>query len=651
MKPVWPILFCLLLSVFFKYEKSNATPISGIINSYHRATAIINYGTYNSYSYSGITLQDITGLSVGDRIMIIQMKGATISSANNSSFGNITDLGNAGKYEFSSICGFLNNTVVLSNHLLHTYDVSLLQVVRVPVYTDAEVTGTLTAQPWDATSGLGGVLALEVNGTLTLNAGINANGAGFKGGSLVSFSNCSFFTNSTAYIYAPASTLTSNANGAYKGEGLNVTVASFEGGRGKQANGGGGGNNHNSGGGGGSNYGAGGNGGNYTGTGSFPCNGTNAGIGAVALNGYGYSSLSKRIFLGGGGGSGHANNPEGTPGGDGGGIVYIKAAVVMGNGNSITANGTQGTNSSLSPNPLNEARGDGGGGGGAGGVLLLDVAAFTGTINMEASGAGGSTVGFQNSCTGPGGGGGGGVIWSSISLPGTVSTNVNGGISGIVRVSAVYDPPCEGSANNASAGGDGVVQTGFVAPQGTNTINCDILPINLLQQFTGKRTAQTIQLKWLLANTEAIKKLVLEKKTGNAGFYPLKEQIHPAVADGYFVDEKNAEPVTYRLLLLAENGSSQYSHHLFFDADKTQVFNLYPNPASENVTILLPPHTNGKTMITITDVNGRQLWQQEFFMQREQTTVVLSLKQLSAGMYQLRLTNNNRQFIAKLLKQ
>jgi hypothetical protein len=600
---------------------------------------------------SGVTLENITGLSVGDKVMIIQMKGATITTTNNSTFGNISSLGNAGKYEFSTICGFLNNTVVLSNHLLNSYDVSMIQVIRVPVYTNAEVTGTLTAQAWDAATGVGGVLAFEVTGTLTMNANIHTDGAGYKGGELLQFPNCSYFTTASAFFYNSTAVLSSNANGALKGEGVNTVTATYSGGKGKQANGGGGGNNHNTGGGGGANYGAGGNGGNYTGTGSFPCLGTNAGIGGAEIGTYGYAAGTNKIFLGGGGGSGHANNPEGTPGGDGGGIIYIKAATVVGNGYSITAKGTQGINNDLAPNLLNEARGDGSGGGGAGGVVLLDVATFSGNVTVEANGADGSTVGFQNTCMGPGGGGGGGVIWSAAGLPVNVTTNVAGGISGFVRYLDAYNAPCEGSANGATAGSNGVVQTGFAAPQGTNTISCDILPLDLLKQFTGKRTNQQIQLNWVLANAAQVKKIVVEKKIGNASFQPITEIISPATVNGFFVDEQSYNTATYRLLVYALNGNSQYSHSLFFDAGEQLSFNLYPNPVTDQVTIQLPATGNGKNIVTITDVNGKQLLQQQFFMQQIQSTLRLSVSPLPAGIYHLRLQNNGRQYSSKFIKQ
>ncbi|HTH32732.1 MAG TPA: hypothetical protein VL946_15380, partial [Lacibacter sp.] len=162
------ITTCLSLLAFFTPQKSEGQTISGVINSYHNVTGITNYGTYNSYSYSGITLESIAGLSTGDRVLIIQMKGATITSTNSSSFGNISSIGNAGKYEFSSICGFLNNTIVLSNHLLHSYDVTGVQVVRVPVFSDVTVNGTLRAAEWDPVSETGGVIAFEASGTVTL---------------------------------------------------------------------------------------------------------------------------------------------------------------------------------------------------------------------------------------------------------------------------------------------------------------------------------------------------------------------------------------------------------------------------------------------------------------------------------------------------
>nr|WP_294904251.1 T9SS type A sorting domain-containing protein [uncultured Lacibacter sp.] len=652
------ITICLSLFAFLSPQESKGQTISGVINSYYNVTGITNYGTYNSYSYSGITLQSVTGLSAGDRVLIIQMKGATITSSNSSSFGDVSSIGNAGKYEFSSVCGFLNNTIVLSNHLLHTYDVASVQVVRVPVYTDVTVTGTVRATEWDPVSETGGVIAFEASGTVTLNAAISADSAGFKGGGLFvnTTDRCG---EETGYYYSLAQSSGSNLGGSPKGEGVAYYIANREYGRGRQSNGGGGANVDNTGGGGGSNYGTGGNGGEKNN--SFWCSANTVGLGGMALNLLGYpasvtaTSTNNKIFLGGGGGCGEMNNiysgttGAGTPGGDGGGIVFIKASTLVGNGFNISANGAQGVNPVL---PVKtEAAGDGGGGGGAGGVVLLQVNNFSGNLSVQARGANGSNAGFQDQCPGPGGGGGGGVIWSSGALPGTVTTNVNGGASGIIKNAPSHNPPCEGSANGAVAGSAGLVQSGFVAPQGNNTINCSILPLDLLKQFTGKRSIHTVQLSWVLTSIDNVQKVVLERKTGNEQFEKIAEQKNPLSVNGFYADEATNFNVTYRLVVYTLNGERQYSNHLFFEVAERKTFQLYPNPAKDDVTIYLPANFTGKTRIVVTDITGRQLINQQLFISSLQNRVPVSVKQLSAGIYNIRLENKEESYSAKLLKQ
>jgi hypothetical protein len=645
------IFTCLLLTAFFIPYKSEGQTISGVINSYHNVTAIVN-GTHNSYSYTGITLESISGLLTGDRVLIIQMKGATIDQTNASSFGDISSManvGNAGKYEFSSICGFLNNTIVLSNHLLNTYDVASVQVIRVPVFTNVTVGGTLLATEWNSVSETGGVIAFEATGTITLNANISSDSAGFKGGPL--------FRNTTAHCGSQLAWyygLTGN-QGAPKGEGIAAFISNKEYGRGKQANGGGGGNEDNTGGGGGSNYAAGGNGGNKSYAGL--CNSTTCGEPGLALSGFGYSLSNNRVFLGGAGGNGESNNnyggasvSEGTPGGDGGGLIFIKANELIGNGFTISANGAQGVNPDL---PVKtEAAGDGGGGGGGAGAVMLNITTYTGSVTIQAKGANGSNAGFQAQCPGPGGGGGGGVIWTTSTLPANVTTSVVGGTAGIIKpTSYVPAPSCLGDPNGATAGTAGIVQSGFVAPQSTNTIDCSILPADLLKQFIGKRNSTNVQLNWELRNKDAVQKIVLEKRTGTEAFKTVHEQFDPQTINGFYVDEKNNSNVTYRLVIYALNGERQYSNHVFFEANERKTFHLYPNPANDDVTIQLPANFSGKTNVVVTDITGRQVINEQLFIQSSQINTVVSVKQLPAGIYNIRLENKDESYSAKLLKQ
>ncbi|PSR01123.1 MAG: hypothetical protein BRD50_09200 [Bacteroidetes bacterium SW_11_45_7] len=150
--------------------------ISGTINNYAEVTNI------NVTSCS--TLVEVSsagGFSAGDRVVMIQMKGASINTTNTSSYGSVVNYENAGNYEFADVTDVNGNTVVLRAPLSRNYmPVDFVQLIRVPTYNNATVTTNLSAPAWDGTTG--GVLALEVSGNLTLNADMDMNGKGFRGG-------------------------------------------------------------------------------------------------------------------------------------------------------------------------------------------------------------------------------------------------------------------------------------------------------------------------------------------------------------------------------------------------------------------------------------------------------------------------------------
>ena len=295
------------------------------------------------------------------------------------------------------------------------------------------------------------MLAFECLGTLTLNAEINVTGLGFRGGGITTSSySCSAFSNVTDYYYN-----ISDGRGAKKGEGVARYISGKTSGRGAQANGGGGSNDHNGGGGGGANGAAGGLGGERIPASPFTCKCTAPGEGGKANT---YSNTVNRIFLGGGGGSGHENNiGEGTSGVNGGGIVIVKATALMGNGQTINANGAPGPVPSF----------DGAGGGGAGGTILLDVGSYSGSLTVNANGTdGGGVYGSGSSnCNGPGGGGSGGVLWvSQGSLPTAITYSATGGQSG-TTLGSMQSNCTVGGTNGATNGTAGITLTSLTMVQ------------------------------------------------------------------------------------------------------------------------------------------------------------------------------------------
>ncbi|MCW3104085.1 MAG: hypothetical protein JWO09_2525 [Bacteroidetes bacterium] len=488
-----------------------------IVNEYTGVTANVAAGaTSISVTASSLNANGrFTGnLAPGDLIMIIQMQGATIlgqpdagvpaiSDPNDPTWGTVTSYNNSGRYEYAEVLAVPNaTTITVDCGLTYSYTATgKTQVVRVPRYNSLTLTapGVLTCQAWSGTTG--GVLAVEVLGNTTMNAGskINTTGTGFRGGAVFTTTG-----RTTTGLYSCASLDV----GTNKGEGIAGYDTDYTpyGGkfcRAAPANAGGGGNVWNTGGGGGGNA---GNTAAWTGQGNPNTSGagwtaawnlespgfatsTSSGGGR---GGYSFSSSNQnattlgpgtpgvtnawggsyrynlgglggrpldysggRIFLGGGGGAGEQDNGQAGAGGRGGGIIYfVTYGTFTGTGNdSIISDGAVGGSTNISgSNPGKDA----GGGAGAGGTIILNTTGVVSGVAIRANGGIGgfqlqNTSGFFNltEAEGPGGGGGGGYIAVA---NGTPAQQANGGNSGYTQSSQLS----EFLPNGATMGGAGL---------------------------------------------------------------------------------------------------------------------------------------------------------------------------------------------------
>ena len=188
--------------------------LSGVVNTYYPGTASVAAGVLNTCIAVGASRGSATLIANGDLLLVIQMQDADIDSTNTGNYGGATGTGagatavNAGKYEFVRAMsavgtgGCAAGQVPITgsganNGLLNSYANSnataakgqaRFQVVRVPQYSTATLNG-VTAAPWVTNTaapiglGTGGVLAIDVAGTLTVNTGVAASvdGQGFRG--------------------------------------------------------------------------------------------------------------------------------------------------------------------------------------------------------------------------------------------------------------------------------------------------------------------------------------------------------------------------------------------------------------------------------------------------------------------------------------
>lgn len=455
----------------------NPAAVSGVINTYYPSpAAAAASGTSIPVGAVSNAESALTPIAAGDLLLIIQMQDAAINTTNGSKYGSGISgqgggflSGGAGYYEYVVAANSVSTsggTIAITTALTRTYNSGAptvsrgkqtYQVVIVPQYSSATVSGTLRAAVWDGTSG--GIVILDVAGTLDMGGGtISAAGKGFRGGLGRSLTG-------GAGANIDYRVMTSNNNGGSKGEGIvgtpryvwdgllgvNTGVEGYPSGangRGAPGNAGGGStdgnpasNDQNSGGGGGGNGGDGGQGGNSW--------SSNLNVGGVGGIGFSPSAAANRLVMGGGGGAGSSNNSaESTSSGaSGGGIVLIRAGAISGSG-TISANGDNAQNSS--PNCC----GDGAGGGGAGGSIIVTAdnsSGFSGITANARGGKGGNTL-VATSAHGPGGGGGGGIIYGNGSFG---STGVSGGAYGTTVTGT--------NAYNAEAGSSGVINTSISA--------------------------------------------------------------------------------------------------------------------------------------------------------------------------------------------
>lgn len=462
------------------------------------------------------------GLSAGDLLMIYQAQGASINITNTLSYGEVTALNGAGTYELARVASVAGNVITLSCATKQAYSlVGHVQIVRVPQYTTLTVNpgASVAAVHWGAPEfgGVdpsaserrrGGFNALLANNIIN-NGSINANGAGFRGGTRDNNT-----TGPDANFYTDFVTQ-SDALSAEKGEsiaGYRVDYDTLGGryGRGAAANGGGGGNAHNAGGGGGAN------GGNlanwFRGAGVMESSGS-CGTIAWTLDPNYLANNSALTNSSGGGHGGYtfglseqdactygpsypasfispgvpAENVSNTNwGGDNRGAIgglggrpvtstTFQNRIIFGGGggagdgnNNASNDGGDGggivfllTSAAISGTGNIQANGqtalntiasgnDAPGGGGGGGTILIQSPAINAQAIQANGGAGGNQIIGNNESEGPGGGGGGGVVAIKATTDASIK-EVSGGKFGTSDSSSVTEFP----ANGATSGNEG----------------------------------------------------------------------------------------------------------------------------------------------------------------------------------------------------
>lgn len=616
MKHIYSIILWICFCVTLKSQV--------IYNAYANISAITNGTllTVNNVNQANHTF------IVNDLVIVMQMQDDVIgtNTSNNASFGNLSSIQNAGKYEVARISAVnlsagTPTSIAIANALSNTYNIGANKSVQLISFRKLGATFTttnsITGLAWNGT--IGGVIAIEATTSLTLAHSITANGIGFRGGSKNTpngYSAC----DATTYATAIATRYAGKGEGIYKN-----TNSNYGGGRGKILNGGGGGNDVNAGGGGGGNYSAGGIGGLGWVPAGTGCSPTVGGLAGLALN----SNITvSRIFMGGGGGGGHENDGLGTAGGNGGGIILLKTGTLITTGScsgiSISANGTTPANASN----------DGSGGGGAAGSIVLQVNSYsiTGTCSLAITANGGSG-GNSNTGSGVHGGGGGGgqgvIIYSSAQPTVNVTTNTIPGNGGTSCTS------CAASANGVA--GAGPNNAGVI----TNTIGP--LPVELVS-FTARKLENSVELRWQTASEKNTDVFIIEKSLDAVNWFTVTKL--PAAGNSSIMNHYRTEDPElssglsyYRLKTIDKDLSFSYSQTEAIENRKEEEVIIFPNPSNDQFNIKFLS-SSGAVSISIYDALGRCVYKNKLNQQASEYIYSIDAA-LAEGVYTLQIIHNN----------
>ena len=330
-----------------------------------------NYSIVNLRTSGATLAASASGcLAAGDEVLLINLQGTASSTVN------------VGNYETLSIASVDGANVVFATVKTKHYgqgssdDTNIgvattsqkVMLQRVPNYNNVTINSgvTLTASPWDGLKG--GVLYFKAFGTVINSGTISMSGKGYRGGALLagygyqgeSFNGSGAYKNVSNNLGAGGAGLVSNCH-VGTGGGGSYAVAGSCGSAGYGPDSG-------------------------LGTGTANCT-ANCGRGGAT---YGTSTLAQLYFgSGGGGGSYNVSGTNGY-GGNGGGIILIKAGSFNNSGN-LVSGGNNGQDGDYQTNRGSYVDNGAGGGGGAGGSIYLagkDVSLGTSTITA-AGGTGG----------------------------------------------------------------------------------------------------------------------------------------------------------------------------------------------------------------------------------------------------------------------
>ena len=187
----------------------------------------------------------------------------------------------------------------------------------------------------------------------------------------------------------------------------------------------------------------------------------------------------------------------------------------------------------------------------------------------------------------------------------------------------------------------------------------EVLPVELVS-FTGTNVGDKNLLKWMTATEQNTDKFVVEKSVDGINWFYLGEKpaagnssntLHYELYDNIPLIGNNY----YRLKMIDKDATFSYSQVINIPlregAAIDGIIAVYPNPATNQLNVLISASASANTLMRVYDVTGKEMMSNGVSLQKGINTIELDISTLAKASYMLDISLNNKSFVEKFVKK
>lgn len=183
-----------------------------------------------------------------------------------------------------------------------------------------------------------------------------------------------------------------------------------------------------------------------------------------------------------------------------------------------------------------------------------------------------------------------------------------------------------------------------------------LLPIELLY-FTGQAGASANVLEWATATEKNTAWQIVERSVNGVDEWTEIGRVAGAgnstTPNYYTISDKNQLPKAYYRLIAEDfDGSRQRSEIISLQRPGTElsILQVFPQPAGDEVRLNIYAPVSGLLTVSLTDLLGREVLAREFALERGNDQLVLDMRGLPAGRYQVVICDGDQRVTKAVVK-